>query len=146
EVIQTASLLETLHIAMDKAVTDKGLELVTNIASDMPGELVGDPQRLQQILVNLTGNALKFTEIGSITVSLQRADDEHWKIEVKDTGVGIAENELPFVFEAFRQANNLEFTTRQYGGIGLGLSIVKQLVELMNGEIQVTSGIGKGST
>ena len=146
EVIQTASLLENLRIAMDKAVTDKGLELVTNIASDMPGELVGDPQRLQQILINLTGNALKFTQIGSITVSLNCADDEHWKIEVKDTGVGIAENELPFVFDAFRQANNLEFTTRQYGGIGLGLSIVKQLVELMNGEIQVTSGIGKGST
>jgi len=146
EIIQTASLLENLRVAMDKAVTDKGLELITTIGNDMPEELIGDAQRLQQILINLTGNALKFTEIGSIAVSLNRVDDEHWKIEVKDTGVGIAENELPFVFEAFRQANNLEFTTRQYGGIGLGLSIVKQLVELMNGEIQVTSGIGKGST
>jgi PAS domain S-box-containing protein len=146
EVIQTASLLDHLRVAMDKAVTDKGLELITTVGDNMPEELIGDEQRLQQILINLTGNALKFTETGSIAVSLNRVDDEHWKIEVKDTGVGIAENELPFVFEAFRQANNLEFTTRQYGGIGLGLSIVKQLVELMNGEIQVTSAFGKGST
>jgi PAS domain S-box-containing protein len=146
EAFMTASLLENLHGAMDKTVTDKGLELITNISADMPDELIGDAQRLQQILINLTSNALKFTESGSITVSLNRAGEQHWKIDVKDTGVGIPENELPFVFDAFRQANNLEFTTRQYGGIGLGLSIVKQLVELMNGEIQVTSELGKGST
>ncbi|MBL8100223.1 MAG: hypothetical protein JNK81_13655 [Anaerolineales bacterium] len=146
EAIKTASLLENLRVAMDKAVTDKDLEFITTLSEDMPNELIGDSQRLQQIMINLTSNALKFTEIGSITVSLNRVGDEHWKIDVKDTGVGIPENELPFVFDAFRQANNLEFTTRQYGGIGLGLSIVKQLVELMNGEIQVTSGVGKGST
>lgn len=146
EVIKTNSLLENLRAAMEKAVTDKDLELITNISADMPDELIGDSQRLQQILINLTGNALKFTQNGSITVSLNRAGEEHWKIDVKDTGVGIPENELPFVFDAFRQANNLEFTTRQYGGIGLGLSIVKQLVELMNGEIQVTSEVRKGST
>jgi len=146
EAIKTASLLENLRVAMDKAVTDKGLEFITTIGDEMPEELIGDSQRLQQIMINLTSNALKFTETGSITVSLNRVGNEHWKIEVKDTGVGIPENELPFVFDAFRQANNLEFTTRQYGGIGLGLSIVKQLVELMNGEIQVTSGVGKGST
>lgn len=146
EAIKIISLLENLHVSMDKVVADKGLDFITTVGENMPNELIGDSQRLQQILINLTGNSLKFTEQGSITVSLNRADEEHWKIEVKDTGVGIPENELSYVFDAFRQANNLEFTTRQYGGIGLGLSIVKQLVELMNGEIQVTSEVGKGST
>ena len=112
----------------------------------MPNELIGDAERLQQILINLTGNALKFTEKGSITVLIDRVDADQWKIEASDTGVGIPENEVPFIFEAFRQANNLEFTTRQHGGIGLGLSIVKQLVDLMKGEIAVKSEYGKGST
>lgn len=146
EVIKTASLLENLHVAIDKAITDKGLEFITNVGEDMPTEIISDAQRLQQILINLTNNALKFTEKGSITVSIDRAGTDTWKIEVTDSGVGIPENEISFIFEAFRQANNLEFTTRQYGGIGLGLSIVKQLVELMNGEIQVKSERGKGST
>jgi PAS domain S-box-containing protein len=146
EVIQTASLLENLHSSMDKIIADKGLGFVTRLGEDMPSELVGDPQRLQQILINLTGNALKFTEKGAITVSINRVGTDHWKMEVSDNGVGIPENEIPFIFETFRQANNLEFTTRQHGGIGLGLSIVKQLVELMNGEIKVTSEMGKGTT
>jgi signal transduction histidine kinase len=146
ELIKTDSLLDNLHGAMDKIITDKGLNLVTTLGADMPSELVGDPQRLQQILINLTGNALKFTETGFIRVHIDRAETGRWKIEASDTGVGIPENEIPFVFDAFRQANNLEFTTREHGGIGLGLSIVKQLVELMKGEIQVKSAVGKGTT
>lgn len=146
ESITPTSLIENLRHAMDKAVADKKLELITHIGERMPSELIGDSQRLQQVLINLTNNALKFTKQGSITVSLERVDAERWKIEVADTGIGIPESEIPFIFDAFRQANNLEFTTRQHGGIGLGLSIVKQLVELMNGEIQVTSKFGIGST
>lgn len=146
EVIKTVSLLENLHVAMDKAIADKGLQFMTNVGEDMPTEIMGDAQRLQQILINLTNNALKFTEKGSIAVFINRSGSDKWKIDVTDSGVGIPENEIGFIFEAFRQANNLEFTTRQYGGIGLGLSIVKQLVELMNGEIEVKSERGKGTT
>ena len=146
EVIKTASLLENLHSSMDKIIAEKGLALVTELGADMPDELMGDPQRLQQILINLTSNALKFTEKGSIKVLVDRVESDRWKIEASDTGVGISESEIPFIFEAFRQANSLEFTTRQHSGIGLGLSIVKQLVELMNGEIEVKSEFGKGST
>lgn len=146
EVIKPASLLEDLRSTMDKPITDKGLEFTTRVGKDMPAEITGDPQRLQQILTNLVNNALKFTKQGFIAVAIDRAGTNTWKIEVTDSGFGIPENEMESIFEAFRQANNLEFTTRQYRGIGLGLSIVKQLVELMNGEVQVKSEKDKGST
>ncbi len=146
QVIETDSLLEILHGSMDKVTADKGLALITEISADMPKQIIGDPQRIQQILINLTGNAIKFTEKGSIRVHIDRGDQNQWKIEVTDSGIGIPENELPYIFDAFRQANNLEFSTRQHGGFGLGLSIVRQLVGLMGGEISVKSEINKGST
>ncbi len=146
QVIETDSLLENLHGSMDKITADKGLTLITELSADMPKQIIGDPQRIQQILINLTGNAIKFTEKGSIRVHINRGDKNQWKIEVIDSGIGIPENELPYIFDAFRQANNLEFSTRKHGGFGLGLSIVKQLIELMGGEISVKSKIDKGST
>lgn len=144
--IKTSSLLEHLHGSMDKITADKGLSLITEMGAAMPEQIVGDPQRIQQILINLTGNAIKFTEKGSIRVFIDRNGEDQWKIEVTDSGIGIPEDELPYIFDTFRQANNLEFTTRKHGGFGLGLSIVRQLVGLMGGEINVKSEIKKGTT
>lgn len=145
-IIKTTSLIEVLRASIEKSITDKGLSFITEVKTPMPETIIGDPQRLQQILINLTNNSLKFTETGFIKVIIDRVGLNQWKIETSDSGVGIPENEIPFIFDTFRQANNFEFTTRQHGGIGLGLSIVKQLVELMNGEIKVTSQLGKGTT
>lgn len=142
---KVSSLLENLHNSMDKTVTDKGLSLVSKLGDGVPAEVVGDPQRIQQILFNLVGNAIKFTERGAIEVNIDRVDADNWKLEVTDHGIGIPENELPFIFDTFRQASH-EVSTRQHGGFGLGLSIVKQLVELMGGHIYVKSESGKGST
>jgi PAS domain S-box-containing protein len=146
EYIQTGSLLENLHSSMDKITADKGLSIISELDPAMPAQMVGDPQRIQQILINLVGNAIKFTEMGAVRVNINRIDSKHWKIEVADNGIGISENEIPYIFDTFRQANNMEVSTRMHGGVGLGLSIVKQLVELMGGEIHAKSENGKGST
>ncbi|MDA6071032.1 ATP-binding protein [Flavobacterium sp. AC] len=115
--------------------------------ADMPEIVIGDQGRLNQILVNLTGNALKFTEEGEVTVSVKNIEEtaEHYslKFSIKDTGIGIPEQKLEHIFERFTQAE--ESTTRRFGGTGLGLNIVKQLIELQNGEIQVKSKPGRGS-
>jgi signal transduction histidine kinase len=105
--------------------------------------LNGDPARLQQILVNLVNNALKFTDQGSVHVRLFYPYEDTWGIEVTDTGRGIPESELPFIFDTFRQVEGT--ATRVHGGFGLGLSIVKQLVSLMNGEIKVRSKLDEGT-
>jgi PAS domain S-box-containing protein len=146
ELIKPVTLLDNLHFSMDKITTDKGLSLVSKLSPSMPEQIVGDPQRIQQILINLVGNALKFTDKGIIQVSIDLADSNQWKMEVKDQGIGISENELPYIFDTFRQANNLEISTRMHGGVGLGLAIVRQLVELMGGEIYARSEVGQGST
>jgi signal transduction histidine kinase len=142
--IVTTSLLENLHITMDKIAKDKGLYLTDEFDPTMPEIIAGDPKRLQQILVNLVSNSVKFTEKGGIHIRILRSDKDRWTIEVTDTGSGIPDQEIPRIFETFRQFES--FTTRQHGGFGLGLSIVKQLVELMNGEITVKSELDKGST
>src|SRR5258706_15717803 len=112
----------------------------------MPESIKGDPHRLQQVLINLVNNSIKFTEKGGVHVHIIRAEMDRWKMEVTDTGIGIPENEVPHIFETFRQANNMAMTTRQHGGFGVGFSIFKQLVELMNGRIDVKSEIDRGST
>jgi signal transduction histidine kinase len=142
--VVTTSLLENLHNTMDKIATDKGLYLTDEFDPNMPEIITGDPQRLQQILVNLVSNSVKFTKKGGIHIRILHSDKDHWTIEVIDTGSGIPDHEIPRIFETFRQFES--FTTRQHGGFGLGLSIVKQLVELMNGEITVKSELDKGST
>jgi PAS domain S-box-containing protein len=139
-----ASLLEVLHHTMDKIATDKGLYLTSELDPTIPDSISGDPQRLQQVLVNLVNNAVKFTEKGGVHVRVLRSRPDCWKMEVVDTGTGIPEHEIPHIFETFRQLDNV--TTRQHGGFGLGLSIVKQLVELMSGEIKVSSKNMSGST
>ncbi len=137
-------LLEHLTAVMELIVHAKGLTLLTSISDDMPASFLGDPQRLNQVLVNLVSNAVKFTDQGSIQVRIFRASATHWGIEVSDTGVGIPFEAQKYIFEPFRQVN-ME-VTRQHGGIGLGLSIVKRLVNLMQGEIDLKSQAGQGST
>jgi PAS domain S-box-containing protein len=126
----------------------KGLELTYRVQPKVPNALVGDPGRLRQILVNLVGNAIKFTEQGTITVHAETAaqtdDDISLHVTVSDTGVGIPEAKQRVIFDPFTQADSS--TTRKYGGTGLGLAITKQLVELMGGHIWVESSVGEGST
>jgi signal transduction histidine kinase len=141
---KTSTLMENLHNTLDKISTDKGLSITTEIDPNMPETIEGDHQRLQQILINLVSNSIKFTEKGGINIRILRIDKDHWTIEVTDTGSGIPEKEIPHIFETFRQIEST--TTRRFGGFGLGLTIVKQLVELMDGEIIVKSELDKGST
>jgi signal transduction histidine kinase len=122
----------------------KGLQFTTSIDPKLPQELYGDERRLRQILVNLIGNAIKFTKEGRVHASLQCPDSAHWIMQVTDTGIGIPEEAHSSIFEPFKQADNA--ITRENRGIGLGLSITKQLVELMGGRIVFESQIGAGST
>ena len=127
---------------------EKGLELVCHIAPDVPTLLIGDPTRLTQIFINLIGNALKFTEDGSVVVLITNDEAARTpgriRLSVSDTGIGIPADKLHTIFDRFVQAHRS--TTRQYGGTGLGLPISKQLAERMNGTIWVESTVGKGST
>ncbi|HJR81012.1 MAG TPA: ATP-binding protein [Anaerolineales bacterium] len=142
--LKPADLLESLHGLMDKTASDKNLRLTSEIDPDLPEVLSGDAARLQQILVNLINNAIKFTEQGSIRVRLFRHNENKWGIVVSDTGSGIPPSEIPHIFDTFRQVDDA--ATRIHGGFGLGLAIVKQLVNMMNGEIEVESIVGEGST
>ncbi len=144
ETIRPADLLDNLHSVMDKLTTDKGLVLTSKLDEKLPELIKGDAARLQQILVNLVNNSVKFTETGSIHVQLFKVDEQHWGMTVTDTGQGIPKEELPYIFDAFRQVEGT--TTRVHGGFGLGLSIVKQLVTLMGGNVSVESELGQGST
>jgi signal transduction histidine kinase len=141
--VRPAELLENLHGLLDKSASDKGLRLTSEIDDNLPEVLNGDAARLQQILVNLVTNGLKFTDKGSINVRLYYPYEDKWGIEVSDTGRGIPDSELPFIFDTFHQVEGT--TTRVHGGFGLGLSIVKQLVHLMNGEIKVRSRVEEGT-
>lgn len=138
-----SELLEGAQGLMDKFAAEKGLKLTSELDPELPDVMNGDIVRLQQILVNLINNAIKYTDKGSVQARLFRADSKRWSIEVLDTGAGIPEESLPHVFDAFRQVDSS--ATRKHGGIGLGLAIVKQLAELMGGEVKVSSKAGVGS-
>jgi signal transduction histidine kinase/DNA-binding response OmpR family regulator len=129
------------------AACDKGIELMCSTPPGKTVAAIGDPQRLKQVLVNLLGNAIKFTQDGDVMLRYQlladTADAVKLKFEVTDTGIGIQPGNLPVIFKAFSQENGS--TSRRYGGTGLGLSICKQLVEMMGGEIGVESEPNKGS-
>ena len=118
-----------------------------SIGTDIPDFVMGDKYRLNQVLMNLAGNAVKFTEQGEVVISVEKLGEKNGyhqlKFSVKDTGIGMTPEQLTIIFDRFTQAE--ESTTRRFGGTGLGLSIVKQLLELMNSEIKVESAEGKGS-
>ena len=142
--VKPYELLETLHGLLDKSASDKDLKLTSEIDDSLPETLIGDGGRLQQILVNLVTNAIKFTDTGEVSIRLFRSAYAKWGIEVTDTGRGIPKEDLPHIFETFRQVEGT--ATRTKGGFGLGLSIVNQLVILMNGDIKVTSELEQGTT
>ncbi len=125
----------------------KGLELAFEIEPNVPDSLIGDPGRLRQIILNLVGNAIKFTEVGEVVLSVQLmthvSDELQLRFTVTDTGIGISPDKQAAVFEAFKQADGT--MTRKYGGTGLGLTISSRLVELMGGRIWVESELGEGS-
>ncbi|MES2888493.1 MAG: ATP-binding protein [Pseudomonadota bacterium] len=148
----------SLRLCIDEAFSplthqaqQKGLNLYANIHPDVPDKLVGDAVRLRQVLVNLVGNALKFTERGEVRISVVPAspisvnDDTGVELEfsVRDTGIGMTADQLAHVFEPFVQADSS--ITRRYGGTGLGLTIVNRLVALMGSEVRVQSTLGRGS-
>lgn len=143
---------ETIDILTVKAF-EKNLEMICHIDPLLPSQVSGDPVRIRQVLVNLLGNAIKFTAEGEIFISVKKAGDiffnnnkqfAHIEIAVRDTGIGIMKEKLAKIFDSFTQADSS--TTRQFGGTGLGLTISKSLVELMHGDLSVISEPGHGST
>ncbi|MFB3922202.1 MAG: PAS domain S-box protein [Terriglobia bacterium] len=140
--------LESVLRPLKARAQQKGLEFGLELASDVPMELIGDSVRLGQVVVNLVGNAIKFTERGSIRLRVARAgaDNRHIRLQfsVSDTGIGIPGAKHQVIFDSFTQAD--DSTTRKYGGTGLGLAISRRLVEMMGGNIWVESATGKGST
>ncbi len=137
--------------ALSVKIQGKDVALVDDIAQDVPFVVIGDPKRLRQIIMNLTGNALKFTEKGTVTIRVTRAGKAKKKagpltlrFEITDTGIGMSEEVCNRLFQPFSQADNS--TSRKYGGTGLGLSICRRLIDLMEGQIGVTSKAGVGST
>ena len=138
-------LMQEIHKTMDIKGREKGFNLQLDIHPSVSGSFVGDPLRLRQIIVNLVGNAIKFTEKGSVFIRIMPAEEEgqfHFMIE--DTGIGIPADRLSQIFESFTQADTS--TTRRFGGTGLGTTIARELVELMGGQIWAESEEGKGST
>jgi len=127
---------------------EKGVELACRVAPDLPDRLVGDPGRLRQIIVNLTGNAIKFTDKGEVVIDVSEDSSADGTVSlhfaVRDTGIGIPAQQQQVIFEAFRQADTS--STRRFAGTGLGLAISSQLVEMMGGRIWLESQVGEGST
>ncbi|MET0389612.1 MAG: ATP-binding protein [Polyangiales bacterium] len=143
------TLLYDVRGMLEVKATQRGLALVVDTTPEVPGRVISDPTRIQQVLVNLVSNAIKFTHQGQVAVRArfdQPADAAHGVLElaVEDTGIGISPDQQARVFEAFTQADTS--TTRRYGGTGLGLAISSRLVELMGGTITLASEVGRGST
>ena len=126
----------------------KGVELIVHVRPETPERVLGDPQRIRQCLLNLLGNAIKFTQAGEVVLEVgavgQQAGRAVVHFEVRDTGIGVPAETLEKLFQPFTQADTS--TTRKFGGTGLGLSIVRKLVEIMGGQAGAHSEVGKGST
>jgi signal transduction histidine kinase/CheY-like chemotaxis protein/HPt (histidine-containing phosphotransfer) domain-containing protein len=142
-------LVEDVAELLAPRADEHGLDLIVELAPDLPERVIGDPTRLRQILVNLGGNAVKFTETGSVHIAVRpltavEGDRFRLRLEVTDTGIGMSDEQIGQLFQPFSQADSS--TARRFGGTGLGLSICKRLVELMDGEIGVVATVGIGST
>lgn len=144
KIFSPATLLEHATSGFEIMAKKKGLGFATFIDSNLPENLYGDEHRLRQILINLIGNAIKFTQKGEVRVRLERHTQEHWILQVTDTGMGIANESQTAIFEPFQQVHN--HITSENRGIGLGLAITKQLVNLMGGRIMLESQPGQGSS
>lgn len=144
---QLKKVMQTVVSLLQTKAEEKNLKLYFEIVSNVPEFLIGDPHRLNQILINLIGNAIKFTSQGEVKILAQieegKGDAINLKIAVQDTGIGIAPDKLESIFESFAQASS--DTSRKFGGTGLGLTISKKLVELHGGSIWAESEVGKGS-
>jgi PAS domain S-box-containing protein len=138
------NLVKDVHDTMKVLAEQKGIAFTHSIAETVPAELSSDPQRIQQILINLLGNAIKFTDEGSVDIRVYLPDDQHWALQVADSGPGIPPDAQEYIFEPFRQVGDP--VTRRHGGSGLGLAIVKQLAQLLGGDISLESAVGRGST
>jgi len=138
-----AELLKATENQLRGLADQKKLRFDTQLAPDLPLQLKGDANRLEQILVNLVGNAIRFTDVGNVSVRFAKSDDTHWILEVADTGVGIPPHAQEFIFDEFRQVDGSP--QRMHGGTGLGLAIVRKLAQAMGGAVRVESEVGKGS-
>ena len=140
-------MLEQVHALLAPQAAERGLELRFEHDARLPPRAPGDPTRLKQVLVNLVGNGMKFTQQGAVTVTVRhhwpQNGENRFRFEVRDTGIGIPQDRQGILFNAFSQMD--ASTTRQYGGSGLGLAISRKLVETMGGEIGVESLPGMGS-
>lgn len=146
----TAELIDGAVKTMTPQAATKGLSLTATVASDVPDHAIGDPVRLRQILFNLLGNAIKFTEKGAVRLGLERVPESEdpktvtLRLSVSDTGIGLTPDQQSRLFQPFVQADSS--TTRRFGGTGLGLSIVRRLAEAMQGRVELQSALGVGST
>ena len=138
-----AKVLARIMPDLRKLAEQKGLDFVVQVAPDLPEKLWGVSISVEQILIHLVRNAIKFTETGSVSVDLYKVDEELWAVRVTDTGIGIPREYQVAIFEPFRQVD--ESTARKYGGVGLGLSIVKRLTAALGGVVRVESEPGQGS-
>ncbi len=145
ETFSPAELFDRVFVTWESAAVKKGLRLQMEDARMLPVVLFGDIERLAEIFSDLIGNAVKYTEQGEVAISIRMLDNDYWQVAVRDTGVGIAPEFLDTIFEPFTQVNG-PIITRKQGGVGLGLTITRQLVEMMGGAITVASEVGVGST
>lgn len=136
-------LIESTYNNLLVLAQSKGIGFAYDVDKNLPHKLCGDESRLQQILINLVGNALKFTDEGHVSLSAFRVDENSWGLRVQDSGIGMPQKELENIFSEFHQIDHTY--TRKHGGFGLGLSIVKRLLTLMDGDIEVKSQEGIGS-
>ncbi len=138
------ALLQGVRSIMGQIARQKGLQLRLSLSRDLPTTLYGDVKRIQQVVVNLIGNSIKYTASGWVEARVYRPSEENWAIEIRDSGVGIPPEAKDYIFEPFYQVEG--GPSRRQGGAGLGLSIVRHLVTMMGGHIEVESEVGQGST
>jgi len=142
EPISPNTFTERVYKQMSALAENKRLTFVTSVDPDLPSTIYGDEEALSKIVINLVGNAIKFTSAGSVEMNVRSCGDQ-WSIEVSDTGIGIPPHAREFIFDEFRQVDST--SKREFGGTGLGLAIVQKLTRMMGGQVQLESEVGKGS-